>query len=601
MMRVLVRIFAVFGFLVVLLIGGAIAVGLALAPGKPDLPESIVLEFDFERSLQESEAGNPFGSVFGDDPVSVRTIVDALDRAGRDPRVKGLVAKVGNSTMGLGATQEVRDAVARFRATGRFAVVHAETFGEFSNGTQSYYLAAAFDEVWLQPLGNLGATGFLASPLFYRGTLDKLDVKPQIAKRHEYKSAAEPFMETTMTPANREMIDSFLGDIYGQLVADIAGDRDLPPEAVAAAIDRAPLLDKEAVDAKLVDRLGYYDEVLDAAKERAKDGDKKAETVKLTTYAGAVTQANDQGPVIAVVIGEGGITRGESDSNPLTGERTMGGAEVAAALRKAIDDPQVKAILFRVDSPGGSAVGSEVVRREVQRARKAGKPVIVSMADLAASGGYWVAMSADKIVAQPATLTGSIGVLGGKLNITGAQNMVGLTVDTLAKGGNAGMWSQQTDYSPSELARRDAMLDDIYGYFTRTVAEGRGMTVERVHEIAKGRVWTGRQAKELGLVDALGGYAVALDLAREAIGLAAGAPVTVRLYPRAKSNFEELMALFNGDETASLGSTSIGKALLADALEDYRPQLRQVAPLLQAATRPEEMTVLLPPLGVAGY
>lgn len=603
MMRVLVRIFAVFGFLVMLLVGGAIAIGIALAPGKPSLPENIVLEFDFERPLAETEADDPFAGLVAGPDLSVRSVVDALDRAGRDPRVKGLVAKVGNSTMGIGGTQELRDALARFRSTGKFAVVHAETFGEFSNGTQSYYLAAAFEEVWMQPLGNLGATGFLSTPMFFRGTLDKLNVNPQIAKRHEYKSAAEPFTERAMTPASREMTDSFLGDIYRQMVEDIARDRGLTVETVSAAIDRAPLLDKEALEAKLIDRLGYYDEILEAAKERtAKDGN-KAETIKLSKYAMVETPAHDQGPVVALVVGEGGITRGESETDPLSGTRSFGGADVAAAFRKAIDDSQVKAILFRIDSPGGSAVGSEVVRREVMRARRAGKPVIVTMSDLGASGGYWVAMSADRIVAQPGTITGSIGVLGGKLNVTGAQNMLGLTVDTIGKGANAGMWSSQTDYTPAELARRDAMLDDIYAFFTREVAAGRRIPVERVHEIAKGRVWTGRQAKELGLVDALGGYTVALDLAREAIGLPAGAPVTLRLYPEPKSPFTQFMSLLSGDdgEADGLASSGLGRVLLADALADYRPILEQFAPLIRAAVSPEEMTVLMPPLGLAGY
>lgn len=603
MMRVLVRIFAVFGFLVVLLIGGAVALGIAFAPGKPKLPENIVLEFNLERALPEGAASSPIGSLLGDsDDFTVRSFVDALDRAGRDPRVKGMVAKIGNSTMSIAASQELRDAIAKFRATGKFALVHAETFGEFSNGTQSYYLASAFGEVWMQPLGNLNTTGFLAAPMFYRGLFDKVDVTPQIGKRYEYKSAAEPYMEKSMTPASKEMVQSFLGDIFGQVVDGIAKDRGLTPEAVKAAIDRAPLLDKEAVDAKLIDKLGYYDELADSAKDRAKDGEKKAEFVKLNRYASAEPPANDQGPVVALVVGQGAISRGTAEVSPLSGDEGFGATTVASALRKATDDPQVKAIVFRVDSPGGSAVGSEVVRREIVRARKAGKPVIISMAGLAASGGYWVSMSADKIIAQPATLTGSIGVLGGKLNIDGAQRMIGLSTDHLGLGANAGIWNMTTDYTPGELARRDAMLDDIYGYFTRTVAEGRKMPVEKVHEIAKGRVWTGKQAKERGLVDALGGYAVALDAAREAIGLAPGAPITVTLYPKAKSTLEQVMAIFDKDKaSAGLGSTGIGRALLADALSDYRPLLIQIEPALKAATRPEEMTVYQPPLGVAGY
>jgi protease IV len=596
-MRFFTRFFAVIGLLTVLLIGGGITAAVMLAPDKPKLGDKVILTFDFERPLTEQVSESPFAGLVGDKPGSVRNIVQALDLASRDSRVVGMVARMGNSSQGLAVTQELRDAISRFRKAGRFTIVHSEGFGEFSNGTQSYYLASAFEELWLQPGGWVATTGLVAEPMTYRGTLDKLGIKPQIEKRYEYKSAAEPFMEKGITPANREMLEGLLGDIYDQMVAGIAAGRSLPVDQVTAAIDRSPLMTGEALTLKMVDKVGYLDEAMAAAHEKAGGENGAVDETDLLKYA-ALAGADEPkpvstSPVVAIITGEGAIRRGDAESDPFGQNEDFAASTVAAHFQKAIDDSRVKAILFRVNSPGGSAIGSDVVRREVQRARAAGKPVVISMSDLAASGGYWVAMSADRIVAQPGTLTGSIGVLGGKLDLSGPTQTLGVTVDRVSRGRNAGIWSAQSSYSPSEIERHRAGLDDIYDRFIKGVAEGRRLPLERVQEVAKGRVWTGRQAKERGLVDALGGVDVALDQVRELIGLASGAPLNLVSFPQQKTPVEAALALFSGDTTEV-------RALFGDPLAEYRPALKAVAPLLQAVGQTEEQALQMPPLGIAG-
>ena len=601
MVRVLVRIFAVIGLLSVLLMGGGVLLLTGLASDRAALPEAVVLRLDLERPLRAAAADDPLEGLVTARGETLRDVVDALDRAAKDPRVKGLVARVGNNAQGIAATQELRAAVERFRQSGRFAYVHAETFGEFASGMQSYYLASGFEQVWMQPMGNVGITGILVTEGFYRGTLDKLGVVPQIGKRQEFKSAAEPYMETEATPANREMTESLVGDLFDQMVEGIAAGRGLDAAAVRQAVDRAPLLDREAVEAKLVDRLAYEDEMLAKAVAKAGPGAEEVELSRYAAAAGPLPPAPDA-PVVALVTGAGAISRGRAEADPFGGGGGFGARDVVKAFDKAIEDKNVRAILFRVDSPGGSAVASEAVRRAVLRAKAAGKPVVVSMGDLAASGGYWVSMDADRIVAQPGTITGSIGVLGGKVVTTGLTEKLGIGYTLFSRGANAGMWSDKTPYDPAELARREAMLDDIYAKFTGLVAAGRDLPPEKVQQIARGRAWTGRQALELGLVDALGGAETALDQVRAAIGLQPGAPVRLVPFPRPRGRLELVMGLLGGGEEAQADGVGARAAalVLGEALEPYRPVLSQLEPLL-AAARQEERVLMMPPPGLPGY
>ncbi|NJL29161.1 MAG: signal peptide peptidase SppA [Thermoanaerobaculia bacterium] len=535
------------------------------------VPAKTLLEVDLETAIPEYLPPDPWSEILDKGTMTTRDVVDALDRAAQDDRVVGLVARVGSSPVGLAQIQEIRDAVARFRAAGKPAIAWGETFGEFAPGNGAYYLATAFDTLYLQPSGDVGLTGMMFESPFLKGTLDKLGVEPRMDHRYEYKNAMNTFTETAYTDAHREAMQTIMDSMFGRMVRDVAAARQLSEDEVRALVDRGPFLGQEAVEAKLVDALGYRDEVYAKAKERAGAG---AELLYLDAYLDRAGRPNQKGEAIALIYGVGGVARGESTHNPATGEVGMGSDTVAGALRAAIDDKDVKAILFRVDSPGGSYVASDTIWRETVRAKQAGKPVIVSMGNLAGSGGYFVAMAADKIVAQPGTITGSIGVLGGKMLTHGMWEKIGLSWDEVHTSANARMFTGTHDYSEAEWQRFQAWLDRVYGDFTAKVAEGRGLPLERVQEIAKGRIWSGETAKQIGLVDELGGVDVALKLARAAAGIAPDADVELRLFPKAKSPFEEL---FGGGASSSEQEAAV--QLAVSLLEQARPALRMAEKL----------------------
>ena len=359
-----------------------------------------------------------------------------------------------------------------------------------------------------------------------------------MGQRYEYKNAMNTFTEKKFTAAHKEASSKIVSSIFGQMVRGIAEGRKLGEDEVRAIIDKGPYLGKEALDARLVDGLAYRDEVYEKAKAKA---GKDAKLLFLGQYLERAGRPHEKGKTVAVIYGLGGVSRGKDDYDPFSGSATMGSDTVAAAFRDAVADKEVKAILFRVDSPGGSYVASDTIWRETVRAKKAGKPVIVSMGNVAGSGGYFVAMDADKIVAQPGTITGSIGVLGGKMLTTGFWDKVGLSWDEVHSGANATMWTGMKDYSPAEWARFDASLDRIYADFTTKVAEGRKLPKEKVLEIAKGRIWTGEDAKGLGLVDELGGMSTALKLAKKAAGIPDAEDVKLQVFPKAKSPLEQIL------------------------------------------------------------
>ena len=534
MRRFVLGLFATIGILAVLAV---VAVGVAawrIAASRPALPRTIILTADLGGGLIEGSQ-SALSELVGGRKSTVRGFLDALERGAEDPRVKGIYAHIDGDTLGLAKTQEARDAVAAFRGKGKFAIAFSESFGEFGVGTRPYYLATAFDEIWLQPLGAVGLVGLHAEVPFLRGTLDRLGIEPSFARREEYKSAANSLTETEMTAPQREEVESLLTSMAGQIVHGIAETRHLSESEVQGLIDHGPLFADEAKTARLVDRIGYRDEAISEAHRRAGSG---AEQVPLSRYLEGADHPHNKGPTIALIYGTGLIVQGGGTTSPLSGSAEMSAREVTRAFRDAFRDAKVRAILFRIDSPGGSAVASESIWREVVRARERGKPVIVSMGDTAGSGGYYVAAPADKIVAQPATLTGSIGVLAGKLVIAQLLNKIGVTTDSAERGANSGMFSTLRDFSPAEQQRLDTFLDLTYRGFKEHVAAGRHLSEDQVEAVAKGRVWSGEEAKANGLVDALGGYAVALQLAKEAAGLAADAPAKLVVFPREKGTAE---------------------------------------------------------------
>lgn len=489
----------------------------------------LLLELDLSRPLVEHEPDDPIAKLRSRGKPRLRPTLKALQEAGDDPRVVGLVARVGDTTTSLAGAQELRDAVAVFASSGKPTVAWTDTFGESANGTIPYLLATGFGEIWLQPSGELNLNGVAAEVTFLRGALDKLGVEPHIGQRYEYKNAADRIVATGFTDAHREALDRLAGSAWEQISDTIAKARGLSVDEVVALADRAPIFPDDARGAGLIDHVGYRDEVYTAAR-RAAGGDVRllfadrwsARTSPVTRI---VRQIRDKdAPGVAVVDGFGGIVTGRSRRSPLQGH-LMGSDTVTAAIRAAVRDEKTRAIVFRIDSPGGSAVASDSIWREVVCAREAGKPVVATMGAVAGSGGYYVVCGADEIVAEPGTLTGSIGVLGGKAVVTGLTDKLGLHYDAVQRGAHARASSPHVPYDDSARERLEAMLDKVYDDFTGRVAEGRGMTRDAVHEVARGRVWTGADAAHKGLVDTLGGMRDAVRTARARAGLSPDAPV----------------------------------------------------------------------------
>ncbi|SEL04014.1 signal peptide peptidase A. Serine peptidase. MEROPS family S49 [Stigmatella aurantiaca] len=578
MKRFIVGALAVIGALSILFVAGLILLILVASASKPSVPGTLVLELELDQPLQEQVPEDSLAGAFGPEPTTVRDVVEALEKAAQDSRVKSLLVRI-DQPGGIAVAQELRDAVKAFRASGKKAVAYTDTFGEGGSATGAYYLATAFDEVYVQPSGDVTLTGVAMETPFARDAFAKLGVQPRIGQRYEYKNAVNTYTEQGYTAAHREATEKFLGSLFGQVVRGIAEGRKLSEDEVKALIDRAPLLGQAALEAKLVDGLLYRDEVLAKVKAEAGEG---AKLLFLDKYLERAGRPHETGETVALVYGVGGIVRGKSGFDPLGGDASFGADSVALALRKATEDKDVKAILFRVDSPGGSYVASDTVRREVQRAREQGKPVIVSMATYAASGGYFVSMGADKIVAQPGTLTGSIGVYGGKMVTADFWAKLGINFETVAFGKDATLYSTDTDFSPEQLAKNEASLDRVYVDFTQKAAEGRRLPLEKLQAVARGRVWTGEDAKELGLVDELGGFPKALELVREAAKLPKDAKVRLQVFPRKKQPAEVIAGLLGGGEGDN--SEDERSAQLA-ALSPWVPALEQTRQLYRLGTR----------------
>lgn len=489
----------------------------------------ILLELDLTQPLIQTEPDDPLGKLRSRGKPRLAKVMRALDEAGDDPRVVGLVAKIGGKHLELAIAQEIRQAVTRFNATGKPTVAWAETFGDDGNGTVPYFLASGFSEVWMQPTGELGLMGVMTEVTFLRGALDLIGVEPQLDRRYEYKNAWDRIMRTEFSDAHHEAADRLVESAWETIVAAIGTSRGLTHEQVLATADNAPLSADEALESKLIDRSGYRDEVYADVRRRvgpdvqllfASRWSKK--TALPQKVSAAVTSRNQ--PVVALVEGHGTIVSGASRRAPIDGQQ-MGSDTVSAALRVARMDDKVRAVLFRVDSPGGSAIASDTIWREVTLLREAGKPVVVSMGTVAGSGGYYIACPADVIVAQSTTITGSIGVVGGKAVVSGLMEKVGLSTGAVSRGARARMYSSRVGFTENDREKVSLFLDRVYDDFVGKVSAGRSMTRDEVHAIAKGRVWTGADGAKNGLVDALGGVKEALAIARDRAGLDDKAPL----------------------------------------------------------------------------
>lgn len=502
------------------------------------VPGGCILELDLQAVPAEAAGFDPVRFVTGAGrPMILREAVAAIHRAAEDRRVAGMIARVQVSATPPGPVQELREAIAAFTAV-KPSLAWAETYP----GTLSYYLASAFGEVWMQPSGTLALIGFATNALFLRDALDKAGVEAQFVARGEYKSAANLFTQDHYTDAHREADGRLIESLHAQVWQGIAESRGVEPEALDRLADRAPLLRDDAVESGLVDRIGFRDEAYHRIAELTgkpgfePDSKDAPPRLYLSRYAQARKPSlpGRKPPTIAVVTVAGPIVSGRGGPQVLPFSRSSaGGDTIAAALREAAADDGVKAVVLRVDSPGGSVTGSETIWREVCRIRSAGHPVVASMGGVAASGGYYVAMAADTIVANPGTVTGSIGVVTGKLVTRELKDRLGIGSDSVRTNANADAWSVNVRFTPEQQAMVEAEADLFYDDFVRRVAQARGMSVADVDEVARGRVWTGADALERGLVDELGGLRTAVRRAKVLAGLDADAEVRLAGYPGA--------------------------------------------------------------------
>lgn len=552
MRRFIVGLLATIGAITLLVVGvlGGLTYWLVRDFREPAaLPDEVVLTLDLGAPLSEARPRDPLASLGLEPTLEVTELVLALERASLDPRVKGLVARLDATDHGFAVAQEVRAAVRAFAASGRPTAAWADSFGELGPGNEGYFIATAFDTVHLQPGGMLGLTGLIAELPFVRPLLDRLGVEAQLTRRSAYKTAFDSVIEPGLTEANREMLNDLVDGLYATLVGAIAEARGQTPETVERLVDSGPLLAEEALAAGLVDSLAYRDEVLDQMLEAAGPA---AELLALERYARRPAVLEEApAAVIALVVGQGAIQRGTGGF-----EQLISGDDLADALADAREDEAIRAVVLRLDTGGGSAVASETIGREVALLREAGKPVVVSMSNAAASGGYWIAMGASHIVAQPATLTGSIGVIAGKPVLAEAWERLGVTWESVERGRNVGFLSFNRPFDERGRARLEASVDALYERFKAGVAAGRGLDPAAVEAIAQGRVWLGDQALAHGLVDELGGIDKARAAVSRLLNLPPDAAVELRRYPEQPPPWEQLLQLLD-QPWAELATTAV--------------------------------------------
>lgn len=524
----------------------------------PHRRRPVLLELDLTELPVDPDSDDPIARLRARGRPQLRAVLRALHEAGEDPHVVGLIGKVGGA-LPWATMQELRLGVQAFTSHGKPAIAWAEDFGGGSLDMAAYVLATAFEQVWLQPGGGIGLLGVGIETTFVRGALDRLGIEPQLEQRHEYKNAADHFTRTEFSPAHRESLTRLTESIFAEAVQDIAAGRGMDAAQVRTLIDTGPRTASEARAVGLIDGLGYRDQVYDALRARVTaDAELLFADRWRRRRRPPSLPARRKGHVALVEI-HGAIASGRTRRGALG--RQVGSDSITAQLRAALGNDLARAVVVRINSPGGSAVASDTIRRELCRIRDAGKPVIVSMAETAASGGYYIACAADVIVALPATLTGSIGVLGGKLVMNDLLERMGLTTGTVEQGARSLMYSARRGFGDDERVRLAAIIDVLYDDFVAKVAEGRHRTVAEIEAVARGRVWTGRDAMDAGLVDELGGLREATKIARKRAELPEDAPV---LHPIHISPVAKLRRPRNSEDPRAAALASVPSLRLSD-------------------------------------
>lgn len=547
------------------------------ATGASTVPAQTVLTVDLTHAYG-SRGGSTKMFGFGPADATLRDIVDAIKRGGTDPRVKGLVAQISPSDIGFADVQELRAAIAAFRISGKPTFVFAHDLG--TSAPREYYLASSFSDIWLQPSGSIGLTGFASEVPFISKALDNLGVGVTVGARYEYKDAVDPLTRTSMSDAQRASTKRLLDSWLGQVEQGVSTSRHISLDAVKTIVQGPPLFASEALKAGLIDHIGYEDQMDDAVKAATHtDAEISAEDYAQATHDKPAEGASH----FAYIAAAGTIQAGPSTQS------AMGADTVAGAISDAINDPAIKAIILHIDSPGGDYVAADTIWRQVKRARDKHLPVVVSMGNLAASGGYFMAMPANKIVAEPGTITGSVGVFSLKPQLSKLWDKLDVHWDTVEQSDYALMWSTNRDFTPAQHQYFEHMLDVIYQDFTGKLAEGRSLDPKKIDDVARGRVWSGTDAKAVGLVDDLGGLDVAIADAQKEAGLTGNAPVTLVPFPKPKSQIDQIIDMI---KSGNLPMTMSRLEMLADVSSSVMGNLRRSGLTTQGAA------LQAPPVGV---
>lgn len=547
----------------------------------PALASDTVLEYKISGEIGDSPAADRAIRLFTDAPNSLFSIVDGIKRAKQDGRIKALLLIIQDPQVGYAKTEELRDALKDFRSSGKPIYVYMERGSDID-----YYLATAADKIYLSPTGDLDVKGFAATATFLRGFFEKLKIEPNFERHGKYKSFADTYTRSDMSEEHREQISVLLDDIYSRYVAAIAEARKLDAERVKQLIDAGPYSNAlKATDVGLIDGGLYLDEVREKVRADLKLAEYKSVLGKKYTSSRPFSFSAQK---IAVVYATGAVAPGRSSSSPFTGQ-VMGSDTIAAAIKAAREDEDVKAVVLRIDSPGGSALASDIIWREVVLTKQK-KPIVASMSDVAASGGYYIAMAASKIVAQPGTITGSIGVVSGKLDISGLyREHLGINVEIIKRGENADYYSEQRSFTEQQRAKFHQDLMDFYYTFVKKAADGRKKSPEEIDKVAQGRVWTGLRAKDLGLVDELGGMEKAIEVARQLAGLGTDTQIHLEEYPTLPTLFE---AIFPVDEERGFSKNEDAIAQLLEVVPSEAREALRLAYLMQRFERDRVFAVM---------
>lgn len=548
LMRSVIYSFAIFGFLFIILMFVLLGMLRQDAGVVKKVPHKAIVFIDFDESYPEIRNDDLFTELAETQSLSFYDLIKTINLAALDPKVKAIIGNVSLSNLGLAQIQDLRDSIATFKLSGKKAYLYSTGFGSFGKGTSEYYLATAFDEIWMQPNTEVGITGIDMEVPFVKGLLDKIGVEPEFYTRHEYKNAVASLVSKGFSPEFKSEMERLGSSLYERITADIAATRKLSEADVKQAVDDAPLFADEALDRKLIDKVAYKPELIETVMDET-----DAEMINVLDYYLNIKEGSKNNPTIAFMVVDGVIKEGKSSSNPLQGEGVAGADSIIEQLDVIAQDKNVKALVLRINSPGGSYTASNEIWYALKKMKEKKEiPLIISMSDYAASGGYFLSLAGDYVLAEPATVTGSIGVLGGKMVMKGLWEKFDINWGEIKFGENAGILSSNRKFSESEKAVFNRSLDNIYKDFTAKVSEARGIDLNALDKIARGRVWTGEGALGVGLVDALGGINEAVAKAKEMGGIKPKTSFNITYYPKKKTLQEKLAQILDGGPKISV-------------------------------------------------